>query len=114
MTYTTASEGSAWWAGEGEGVASNVADALSGLGDLERGITRSLHGTAAPAEFYNVMRRMASIAPKLGVSVSALRGPCPMPSDSTVELLEGGSAPKLGVLASRIWRTMLHALRQHC
>ena len=77
-------EGSAWWAGEGEGVASNVADALSGLGDLERGITRSLHGTAAPAEFYNVMRRMASIAPKLGVSVS------------------------------RVWRTMFHAPRQHC
>lgn len=53
-------------------MASNVAEALSGLGDLERGITRSLHGTAAPAEFYNVMRRMASIAPKLGVSVSHL------------------------------------------
>lgn len=51
-------------------MASNVAEALAGLGDLERGITRSLHGTAAPAEFYNVMRRMASIAPKLGVPVS--------------------------------------------
>ena len=58
-------------AGEGEGVASNVNEALPGLGDLERGITRSLHGTAAPAEFYNVMRRMASIAPKLGVQVGA-------------------------------------------
>ena len=58
-------------AGEGEGVASNVNEALTGLGDLERGITRSLHGTAAPAEFYNVMRRMASIAPKLGVQVGA-------------------------------------------
>ena len=54
-------------------MASNVAEALHGLGDLERGITRSLHGTAAPAEFYNVMRRMASIAPKLGVSVSHTR-----------------------------------------
>ena len=59
----------AWRAGEGEGVASNVTEALTGLADLERGITRSLHGTAAPAEFYNVMRRMASIAPKLGVLV---------------------------------------------
>ena len=58
-------------AGEGEGVASNINEALTGLGDLERGITRSLHGTAAPAEFYNVMRRMASIAPKLGVQVRA-------------------------------------------
>ena len=54
-------------------MASNVAEALSGLGDLERGITRSLHGTAAPAEFYNVMRRMASIAPKLGVPVSRMQ-----------------------------------------
>lgn len=52
-------------------MASSVAEALTGLGDLERGITRSLHGTAAPAEFYGVMRRMASIVPKLGVLVDS-------------------------------------------
>jgi hypothetical protein len=61
---------SSWPTGEGEGVLSNVAEALAGLGDLERGITRSLHGTAAPAEFVTVLRRMASIAPNLGVPVS--------------------------------------------
>ena len=60
-----------WSAGEGEGVLSSVAEALTGLGDLERGITRSLHGTAAPAEFHTVMRRMGSIAPNLRVPVSA-------------------------------------------
>ena len=69
------------YAGEGEGVAGNVAEALHGLGDLERGITRSLHGTAAPAEFYNVMRRMASIAPKLGVLGKHCSCPQRAPSD---------------------------------
>ncbi len=35
---------------------------LRGLPDLERGITRILHRTAAPAEFVTILRALASIA----------------------------------------------------
>jgi hypothetical protein len=48
-----------------------VVEALVGLGDLERGITRSLHGTAAPAEFSRMLRALSTVAPKLGVKVCA-------------------------------------------
>ncbi|CAL8467013.1 g6549 [Coccomyxa elongata] len=50
-----------------EGMAGRVVEALSGLGDLERGITRSLHGTASPAEFSNMLHALSTVAPKLGV-----------------------------------------------
>ncbi|KAK9916549.1 hypothetical protein WJX75_003960 [Coccomyxa subellipsoidea] len=50
-----------------EGAAGRVVEALVGLGDLERGITRSLHGTAAPAEFSRMLRALSTVAPKLGV-----------------------------------------------
>lgn len=54
-----------------EGAAGRVVEALVGLGDLERGITRSLHGTAAPAEFSRLLRALSTVAPKLGVKVCA-------------------------------------------
>lgn len=54
-----------------EGAAGCVVEALTGLGDLERGITRSLHGTAAPAEFSRMLRALSTVAPKLGVQVPA-------------------------------------------
>ena len=53
-------------------MAGRVVEALSGLGDLERGITRSLHGTASPAEFCNMLHALSTVAPKLGVRVCLL------------------------------------------
>jgi hypothetical protein len=57
-----------WHAGGGgEDLAALVGDALSNLGDLERGITRALHGTTSPTEFAGVLRALGGIAAKLGV-----------------------------------------------
>ena len=58
--------------GAAEGPAARVGEALTGLGDLERGVTRSLHGTAAPAEFAGVLRALAAVAPRLSMRADEL------------------------------------------
>ena len=52
---------------EGEDILARLGSALSGLGDLERGLTRALHKTASPAELVTTLRALASVGPALGL-----------------------------------------------
>ena len=47
----------------------SLGQALQGLPDLERGITRLLHRTASPSEFLTVLLALSSLAQRLKVQV---------------------------------------------
>ena len=56
-------------AGEDGGPLAGLGEALRGLPDLERGITRLLHRTASPSEFLTVLQALSSLAQRLQVQV---------------------------------------------
>lgn len=101
-------------AGGMKGTAGRVVDALVGLGDLERGITRSLHGTASPADFSGMLRALSNVAPKLGVKVRIWKQPfalhttsCNAVCDLTLEFSCAHDLTGLGSMVLRCQLCML-------
>ena len=61
-----------WFGGAGEegGELSGLRPCLSGVPDLERGVTRILHRTAAPSELLTNLQALSTLAADLRVRVS--------------------------------------------